>query len=465
MSVRTWFRGLVLPVALFIILSGCTSSEERVNQQLLSQFETELQSLLDAWYPVSVDTAYGGFVTDLSVDWQPKGPQNKMLVTQARHVWTTSQAAMFTGNDYYAGVAEHGYHYLRDVMYDPEYGGFFLFRDQQGNPLMDRRTHTPGNEKTAYSMAFVIYALSSYYEMSGDKAALDLAIETFHWLDEHSHDSEYGGYVNELTREGEWYGKAGMYRNARRGLGRDNKDQNSSIHILEAFTELYKVWPDDHLRARLNEMLEIIRDKIVGDKGYLTMFLELDWTPISFRDSSEAVRKANYYYDNVSFGHDVETAFLMLETSHVLGIKDDAKTLSVAKQMVDHCLANGMDPANGSIYYEGYYFKNSDTCTIVNDSRDLWVQAEGCNAFLLMHNLFPKNPDYYPAFIRIWDYIQANLIDRENGGWYPFGIDTDPQKAKSYKASIWQANYHNARSLMNCIRMLRGESELVPGKK
>ncbi len=100
------------------------------------------------------------------------------------------------------------------------------------------------------------------------------------------------------------------------------KDQNSSIHLLEALTELYAVWPDPLVRERLDEMLRLIRDVITTPKGNLVLFLQPDWTPVSFRDSSEAVVLKHRYVDHVSFGHDVETAYLMLEASHALGLKE-----------------------------------------------------------------------------------------------------------------------------------------------
>ena len=109
---------------------------------------------------------------------------------------------------------------------------------------------------------------------------------------------------------------------------------------MEALTELYKVWPDELVRERLQQMLEVIRDTIVTEKGSLTLFLERDWTPISHQDSSETYIRENSYRDHISSGHDVETAFLMLEASHALGLKDDQRTHDIAKKMVDHAIAN-----------------------------------------------------------------------------------------------------------------------------
>ena len=146
------------------------------------------------------------------------------------------------------------------------------------------------------------------------------------------------------------------------------------IHLLEAFTELYQVWPDALLRERLNEMLLLIRDKITTPKGNLILFFQPDWTPISFQNTDKENILKHRYLDHVSFGHDVETAYLMLEASHALGNTNDTVTLAVGKRMVDHALKNGWDNTRGGFYDEGYYFKGADSITIIKDTKNLGRQ-------------------------------------------------------------------------------------------
>ena len=444
----------------FAVALGCAFPTNQ-NQKNAKEMQQLLRSnILDVWYPASIDTVYGGFLTDLSFDWKPVGPQNKMLVTQARHVWTTSEMTMFLHDAKYRKIAQHGFQFLKNKMWDKTFGGFYLWRDREGNP-----TQRPSDDiKTAYSNAFAIYALATYYEMTSDTSALNLARKTFFWLDKHSHDSEYKGYFDRLARDGTWLNRQANAKENGFMPRAKWKDQNSSIHLLEAFTQLYKVWPDRLVRERLLELLSLIRDTITTEKGYLTLFLQRDWTPVSFQDSSEAVRKANTYYDHVSFGHDVETAYLMLEASHVLGLEHDAKTLTVAKRMVDHALANGWDKKHGGFYEAGYYFAGADSISIIDKAAEWWVQAEGLNALLLMANLFPHESKYYEGFCKQWEYIKKYLIDYEHGGWYFYGLDESPKAKHGAKATMWKANYHNSRALMNCIKMLRSEHELTHGK-
>lgn len=433
-------------LSIVAVLVGCTSSVNREHRRLIDEMEYTLRAeLLDVWYPASIDSVYGGFLSDLDYAWQPDGPQKKMIVTQTRHVWTAAQAAMFYNEDRFREIAEHGYNFISKSMWDRTYGGFYMLCDRQGNPIQGLALAV----KSAYGNAFAIYALATYYRMCGDTAALQLARSTFQWLEQHSYDPQYGGYFDQLNRDGS------------RVEDFTWKDQNSSIHLLEAFMELYQVWPDSLLRRRLAELLVLIRDTITTEKGYLTLYLEPDWTPVSFRDSSATVRKANQFFDHVSFGHDIETAYLMLEAAHILGLGTDPQTLTVAKKMVDHALANGWDVEKGGFYYEGYYFNETDTITIIDPRKEWWVQAEGMNALLLMANLFPEKKKYYTAFRKQWKYIQAYLIDHEHGGWYRQGLDMNPDQIKAPKGSIWKINYHITRTLINCIKMLKSEHELT----
>ncbi len=344
-------RTLIIQILIVysIIFNGCSTSKTTERNKLAGEMENSLKKeLLDAWYPRSLDTVYGGFLDNFSWNWKPGSQQNKMLVTQTRHVWTTSEAAMFYNDDSYKKIAGHGYRFLKNKMWDEKYGGFYMLRDRKGNPIET----SYGKYKLAYGNAFAIFSLSAYYRMSGDTSALDLAVKTFQWLDKHSRDPLYKGYYNYLQQDGSLlcndYEKTGEYDMAAACY----KDQNTSIHLLEAFSELYKVWPDSMLRERLNEMLVLIRDTIVNERASLTLFMERDWTPVSFRDSSDAVREANYYLDHISFGHDVEIAYLMLEASHVLGIKSDTVTLAITKKMVDHSLDKVFDFDKGGLYYQ-----------------------------------------------------------------------------------------------------------------
>ncbi len=436
-------------VLLLVLVAGPALAQglpPELRAALADEVEYGLRAeILDAWYPRAVDREAGGFLSGFDRTWQPVGDQRKMIVTQARHVWTTAQAAMWTGDAAYGEMALHGAAFLRDAMWDDEHGGFYWLVERDGTPLAEGAGQP---EKQAYGVAFGIYGLAAAHEATGDEAALDLAVEAFRWLDAHAHDAEHGGYFNLLARDGTPY---------RDGLGRTPpKDQNSSIHILEAFTELYRVWPDDTLRARTEEMLALVRDVITVEPGTLTLFSTADWTPISYRDSTAAVREASWYYDHVSFGHDVETAYLMLEAAHVLGL-DPAPTRAAGKRMLDHSLRTGWDRRNAGFMEAGYYFADGDPLVVVDSTKNWWAQAEGLNTLLLFGDAYPDDPlAYHDRFLEMWALVQAYLVDHEHGGWYRGTLDRQPELRAADKGGIWKGPYHTARALMNVARTLRG---------
>lgn len=432
--------------SILLMLLLCTMQLAFTQDTTLERIQKEMryaakEGLLDKYYPRNIDTTYGGYLSSFSYDFRPVGAQDKMIVTQARHIWSTANAALFYKDSSYSALSRHGFYFLRDKMWDKQYGGFYNLVTRDGTPK--------STIKEAYGNAFGIYALAAYYKCSHDTAALNLAKTTFMWLEQHSHDPKYKGYYQHLERDGMPVKRPAEAKSTA-DLG--YKDQNSSIHLLEAFTELYKVWKDPLLKERLLEMLELIRDKIITPRGYLQLFFTYDWKPISFRDSSESSILQHKYLDHVSFGHDVETAYLMQEASDALGINHDTKTLAVGKKMVDHALYNGWDDSLGGFYDEGYYFKDKPGCTIINKGKNWWAQAEGLNTLLILSDLYPNDQMHYrQKFYKLWNYVQTYLIDHEHGDWYEEGLDNEPQRKTALKSHIWKATYHNFRALSNCI--------------
>ncbi len=443
---------LVLPVLFFVSIMTCCKAPQESNERALLADTLDIHSktqLLDKWYPQAYDTVDGGFLSTFTFDMKPTGDQDKMIVSQSRHIWNNSKAAeLYPENKNYLTGAKNGFLFLRDKMWDQTYGGFYTLVDKQGNVK-----ESDQGEKTAYGNAFGIYGLAAYYKASGDTAALSFVKKAFGWLEAHSHDSIFKGYYQHMKRDGTPVQRdSNVPSTAQTGY----KDQNSSIHLLEAFTELYAVWPDPLVRERLQEMLFLIRDTITTPKGYLTLFLTPDWKPVSFRDAPDSVYQKHHGLDHVSFGHDVETAYLMLESSHVLGLKDDTTTLRIAKKMVDHALQNGWDDSVGGFYDEGYYFKDKEGITITHDTKNWWAQAEGLNTLLMMGDLFPNDErNYYAKFKKQWRYCDTYLVDHTHGEWYSAGLDKQPEVKTGRKGHIWKALYHQYRSLINCVHRLR----------
>ena len=197
---------------------------------------------------------------------------------------------------------------------------------------------------------------------------------------------------------------------------------------------------------------------MTNEKGYLHLFFDRELNPVSFRNASKEIREKNYRLDHVSFGHDYETAFLMLEASYALRIENDVTTLMKAKRMLDHAIENGWDKNSAGFFDEGYYFTGDGDCQIIKDTKVWWAQAEGLNALLLFSKIFPEEKRYFELFLQLWEYIKKYLLDTEHGDWYWGSMEKEPHYKTEPKGTIWKGTYHTARALMNCIKMLADEN-------
>lgn len=440
----------------FSILITCFIScqEKKATPSPMEEISTQIEQVLweemaPAWYPRVLDTVDGGYLSNFDYQWQPFGQQRKMIVTQARHVWSASKLAEAgSREEYFATIAAHGVDYLQESMWDKENGGFYTLVDKQGTPIdFDGKGEIL---KHAYGNSFAIYGLSAFAKLTGDAGALDLAKEAFHWLETHSHDSLRKGYYQFMEPDG---------TPLQEGFnGVPPKDQNSSIHLLEAFTELYQLWPDPLVKERLEEMLLLVRDDITHEDGYLRLFFSEDWVPFVYEDNSLETLKQNAYLDHVSFGHDIETAYLLMEASEVLYGEVDSLTMQRAKIMTDHSLRHGFDTSVGGLYDRGYYLDGQ--MHIIKDTKEWWGQSETLNTLLIMSQLYPDDPmDYEEKFIQQWIYIDKYLLDHQRGGWYIGGLDKEEGAQKAIKSGIWKGAYHTVRALLNCFNHLQSSEQ------
>ena len=430
--------------------------ERKIRDEMLAALQ---DGILKRWYPLVIDSEFGGYFTNLAFDWTILPEQEKMIVTQARHIWTTSKAAALSDTpSSFETLARHGFTFLRDRMWDGAHGGFYQIRGRGGGPSEVRGWR---DEKRTYGNAFAVFAMAVLYRQTGDPEVLEFAKRTFHWIEECAYDPRFGGYFQFLGPDSKPFGRSSPYTTVASDANElGTKDQNSSIHLLEAYTELLRVWDDQKLRRQLSGLLTLIRDTMVSEGGYLRLFFFPDWSPVSFREDPPEVREKNYGLDHVSFGHDCETAFLMLEASEALGIVNDSRTLTVGKKMLDHALAFGWDTTVGGLFEEGYYFAGENRCSIIRATKNWWSQAEGLNALLLFSRIFP-GAGYDVYFERQWEYVKKYILDSRYGDWFEGGVDREPHFRTGPKSHIWKCTYHTFRALSNCIALL-GEPGGMP---
>jgi mannobiose 2-epimerase len=405
------------------------------NRESYLRFAGEADSMLrndvlGVWFPRSVDNENGGFYSGFSRDWQTTKSEGKFSVFQGRMTWVAAQVVMHRPDlkDQYLPIVKHGVEYLNDVLWDKQYGGFYWGLDDKGkvDPM-----YTDGKE--LYGISFGMYGAAAAYQATHDPKALELAQKTFRWIDEHAHDTKNGGYFEWLTRDGKVVrgdpGAATLNPVPLALFPIGYKSMNTHIHLLESFTQLYEVWKDETLRKRLEELLAINRDKICVQPGVMNLYFTNDWRAIP---------------DHDSYGHDIETAYLMLEAEDVLGHGHDPRTERMAKMLVDHALAYGWDETYGGFYQDGISFGKPESRL-----KEWWVEMEGLNSLLLMHEKYGKQTDvYFKAFQRQWQYIKNYQADSEFHGIYEMvgadGVPVNPNKGR-----IWKAAYHDGRALLN----------------
>jgi cellobiose epimerase len=418
-----------------------------IEPSLSAQDHSALRGRIDAllreeltrdWYPRAVDRQRGGFHQTFARDWSALPDRDTFLVYQARLTWTAAAFARYSPahRDEFVGYARHGVAFLDQVMRDKELGGFHWILDAKG-----RLDPGLGDEKHAYGISFVIYAASEARLATGDDLALQVARDAFDWLDRHAHDAKHGGYFEAMRRDGTPIltrdeGLPIARRTDRVGIYYGFKTMNVHIHLLEAVAALSRVDSRPVVKERLRELLAIVRDKIAVEPGALNLYLTPDWRAIPAHDS---------------FGHDIETAYLLVEAAEALGIPDDARTWQVARSLVDHALDWGWDDEHGGFYDKGESFG----APAWDRKKVWWTEAEGLNSLLVMHHKFGMKSDRYAkAFQKQWDFIEKHLIDPVHGGWYSETTREGTLIGDGAKANPWKANYHTSRALMNVAKLL-----------
>jgi cellobiose epimerase len=439
------FKSLVVFLFLFAVLGFAQPSWPAVSpdrdtyRRLAAEVEDALQNnVLGVWFPRAVDKERGGFHSHFARDWQSAPSDGKFSVFQGRMTWVASQVVLREPKmkEQFVPVVYQGVDFLQNVLWDKQDGGFFWGLNDDGKITPEFTDH-----KHLYGISFCIYGAAAAYKATGDPRALALAKDAFLWIEKHAHDATNGGYFEWLTREGKPvvpHAPDGQLEVAPVGPA-GYKSMNTHIHLLESLTELYQVWPDPALRARLEEMLRIVRDRICVEPGVMNLYFTPAWQPIP---------------DHDSYGHDVETAYLMLETDEVLHHTASPQTERMAKMLVDHALAYGWDEKNGGFFGEGTTFGKAE-----NTNKEWWVEVEGLNALLLMHQRYGKqNPVYFQRFLEQWAFIKNHTIDAQYHGL--FNLTTaDGTPITQDKGSIWKAAYHDGRAFWNVSERLHRLAE------
>ena len=409
--------------------------------QLADEIEASLwKDLINPWFPACVD-AKGGFWQVYDSQWNRKPSHSRGVVFQSRMTWVAATMATLEGprQEEFKSIARHGSDYVSALFIEPITGAVRWKIDKNDAPREEGSL-----EGHTYGASFAIFALAAVHRALRDPQPLAEAIRIFGWLEQYGHDPEFGGYFECISRSGKPIltepkkktDKVGDEIGTPYGL----KSQNTHLHLLEAFTELYKSWPDPLLRTRLEEIQEILEEKLYDPAGWLQIYTKPDWTPVP---------------DRVSYGHDIEAAHLLMDAAQTLHGELPEKTAQRAQSLVDNTLMFGMDREFG-----GFFTNGTPGGRPLLRTKTWWTQAEALLGFAKAMELPGVDQDeYFDALFDTWTWIRDFQIDPEFGGWFEQlqtdGSPPEPEDHKDRKGHMWKAAYHEARALVETAKILR----------
>jgi len=374
-------------------------------------------NIFNFWRQVAMDSSGGGFAGRVSADNNPDFSANRSLIHTSRLVWAFSRGYRAFKTDLSKELAAHGYSYFTRNFIDKKNGGLFWTVDAQGRPVNER--------KQTYGQAFGIYALSEYYMATGAPAALDLALGLFGCVQKYCTDSVNGGYWE--ARGADW----SPIEDVRLSLKdlNEKKSNNTHLHVLEALTSLLKAKENDRVRRALSDVVKIFMTKVYNRAdNHFILFQDEFW---------------NARCDIVSFGHEIEAAWLVTEALDTLGeaaLKDEFVPAVVA--ISRNALENYLD---GPLGENG--MSNESLGGEIDRQKIWWVQNEAAIGFLNAFSL-TGDEDFLKAAVNVWDFCEKSMIDHERGEWWEVaGTDV----ARGDKVHEWKSCYHNTRMCIEII--------------
>ncbi|MFG6332830.1 MAG: AGE family epimerase/isomerase [Lachnospiraceae bacterium] len=373
------------------------------------------EDLIPFWEGLK-DEEYGGYYGWLGYDLKLDKESGKGCILNSRILWFFSNAYRLLGWENLRADAEHAYRFLKEHCLDAEYGGIYWSLTYDGQ-VQDDMKHT-------YNQAFAVYALSSYYEASEDPEALALARSLFRLIEERCRD-EYG-YLEAFDRK---FRPADNEKLSENGVMAE-KTMNTLLHLLEGYTELYRVAKDPEVGRRLRYLLDLFAEKVYNrELGRQEVFFDRNWRPL---------------IDLYSYGHDIESAWLVDRALEVLG--DSACTERI-RPITREITKNIYERA-----LEGDSMPNEAENGVVDTTRVWWVQAEAVVGFVNGWEKNPQRTEYLDAAERIWRYICENVIDKRNGSEWFWAVDKDGKPLEKPVVEPWKCPYHNGRMCMEVIR-------------
>ncbi|UMB59921.1 AGE family epimerase/isomerase [Lutibacter sp. A80] len=373
----------------------------------------ELQNILNYWSTNTIDEIHGGFVGERDHYNNLVPNASKGIILNARILWSFSAASNHLKTTKYKSICERSYNYLQTYFKDKDYGGVYWELNAKGTPINTR--------KQVYAQAFMIYALSEYYLFSKNKEALNWVIVIYELIEKHAKDNKYRGYIEAFNKD--WSPIADMRLSDKDE--NEAKTMNTHLHILEAYTNLYKVYKNQSLKENLKELINLFLTKFLNSNYNLNLFFDEQW---------------NLKSNVISFGHDIETAWLLIEAAKVINNKQlISETERIAVLIADAFMENAID-TDGGVMNEF----NPKT-KVLDGDKHWWQQVEALVGLRYAFNITGKEI-YLKKSIEIFNFINTKIIDKTNGEWFWRVNKKGELYTSEYKMGMWKAPYHTSRA-------------------
>ncbi len=386
------------------------------------EIERHLTGKLIPFWKNLRDDENGGYYGWLGYDLELDKKAEKGCILNSRILWFFSNAYTLLKDESLLEEAKHGYAFLKNYCFDKEFGGIYWSLNYDGT-VCDSTKHT-------YNQAFCVYSLASYYEASKDEEALALAKELFCLIEKRCTDSE--GYLEAFTRE---FAPESNEKLSENGVLAD-RTMNTLLHVLEAYTELYRVSKEDAVKERLIWILEVIEKKV--------------YNPILRRQEVFFDKDYHSIIDLTSYGHDIEAAWLIDRALEVVEEEKLTKrigkiTRSLTKQVYDTA-------------FDGHSLAIECENGVVNEHRVWWAQAETIVGFVNAYEKNPERTEYLDATKNVWEFIKAYLIDKREGSEWFWEVTKEgmPYEGRPI-VEPWKCPYHNGRMCMEVMKRNIGD--------
>lgn len=208
------------------------------------------------------------------------------------------------------------------------------------------------------------------------------------------------------------------------------KTMNTHLHILEPYTNLYRVWKNDLLEKQLKNLIHLFINRILNKETFhLQLFFNDDWQS---------------KYSIISYGHDIEASWLLHEAA--LSIGDPALLAETEPIIYKIAIAS----AEGLLPHQGMIYEKHLNTGHTDNEFHWWVQAEAVVGYFNIYQYW-KDEEALSKALSTWSFIKNHLIDYKQGEWF-WSIQADGTiNQKDDKAGFWKCPYHNSRMCMEII--------------